>query len=88
MKIISRKYEVFPYFGLYSIMLIFFFSLLVFSLIYKYTLKKIKNNLKLAQYNFFKNLNNNLDIKIFIMLLLLMELIYLYKGEGFIFYYT
>lgn len=87
-KIISRKYEVFPYFGLYSIMLIIFFSLLVFSFIYKYTLKKIKNNLKLAQYNFFKNLNNNLDIKIFIMLLLLMELIYLYKGEGFIFDYT
>ena len=86
-KIISKKYEVFPHFQLYTIMLIIFLSLLILSYIYIYTYNKIKNNIKVVQHNFYKEINNNINIKICIIFLLFIELGFFYKIEGFIFDY-
>lgn len=83
-KISSKKYEVFPYYFLYSLMFIIFLILLIFSLIYKYTIKKYLNDLKEVQLQFFKQLNNNIDSKIYIIFLLYIELNFFYKEEGFI----
>ena len=84
-QIISKKYEVFPYIGLYSIMLIISLSLLLFSFFYKYTIKKFENHLKEKQIQLFKEINGNIDTKIYINFLLFIELNIFYNEEGFIF---
>ena len=84
-QIISKKFEVFPYIGLYSIMLIISLSLLFFSFLYKYAIKKFGNHLKEKQIQLAKKITGNIDTKIYINFLLFIELNIFYNEEGFIF---
>ena len=84
-QIISKKFEVFPYIGLYSIMLIISLSLLFFSFLYKNAIKKFGNHLKEKQIQLAKKITGNIDTKIYINFLLFIELNIFYNEEGFIF---
>lgn len=87
-KIISKKYETFPYIGLYSIILYVLLLLFIFSMFYKYLIKKYENSLKIKHILFLKNIQNCLDEKIYILFLLFMDLYFFYNLEGFIYDYT
>jgi hypothetical protein len=62
-RIISKKYEIFPFKELYSILLIFSLILFAFAFIYKYTLKKFEDDLKERQIIFLKDLQYYLNEK-------------------------
>ena len=87
-KIISKKYEIFPYIKLYGLLITITFILFSFSLIYKYTLKKFKINLKEKQLIFIKDIQNFIDLKICILFLIFLELNLFYDIEGFILDYS
>ena len=83
-KVLSKKYEVFPYIKLNTLLLIISLILFAFSFIYKYTLKKYEINLKERQINFFKDLQYYINEKFIILFFLYVELNIFYSYEGFI----
>ena len=85
--IVSQKYELFPYIGLYSIILIISLFLFIFSFLYKCLIKKYEDNLKERQIIFSKEIQCYLDAKISILFLLFMELNFFYNSKGFIIEY-
>ena len=87
-KIISKKYEIFPFKELYSILLIFSLILFAFAFIYKYTLKKFEDDLKERQIIFLKDLQYYLNEKFTILFFLYIELNIFYSYEGFIMDYS
>ena len=87
-RIISKKYEIFPFKELYSILLIFSLILFAFAFIYKYTLKKFEDDLKERQIIFLKDLQYYLNEKFAILFFLYIELNIFYSYEGFIMDYS
>ena len=85
--IISKKCELFPYIGLYSIILLISLFLFIFSLLNKCLIKKFEDTLKGRQIKFTKEIQCYLDSKLCILFLLLLELNIFYNTEGFIIEY-
>jgi hypothetical protein len=86
--IISKKVDAFPFGFLYMLLLINAFLLFLFSYIYKILIKMYQFAYNFYQTNFYNTLHNLIDFKIFLLLLLYIELNLFYNVEGIIFEYT
>ena len=86
--IISKKVDAFPFGFLYMLLLTNAFLLFLFSYIYKILIKMYQFAYNFYQTNFYNTLHNLIDFKIFLLLLLYIELNLFYNVEGIIFEYT
>jgi hypothetical protein len=86
--IISKKVDAFPFGFLYMLLLTNAFLLFLFSYIYKLLIKMYQFAYNFYQTNFYNTLHNLIDFKIFLLLLLYIELNLFYNVEGIIFEYT
>ena len=84
-KVISKKIEIFPFRQLYLINIFTSFFLFTFSLIYKYAFAKYEYNYREKQIYFLNDLKFFIYSKIFILLLLFIELNLFYNFKGFFF---
>ena len=82
-RILSKKYEVFPYIGLYIIITTTSMILFIFSMLYRFLIQKYENNYKLKQKNFLLNIEFFIEIKLFVLFPFLFELNTFYNKEGF-----
>ena len=86
--IISKKVDAFPFGFLYMLLLINAFLLFMFSYIYRLLIKMYVSTYNVYQTNFYNTLHNLIDFKIFLLLLLFVELNIFYNVDGIVFEYT
>ena len=82
-RILSKKYEVFPYIGLYIFIAITSMILFTFSMLYRSLIQKYENNYKLKLKKFLLNIGYFIDIKILVLFPFLLELNTFYNIQGF-----
>ena len=82
-KIISRKFEVFPFIGLYIFIAITSIILFIFSMLYRFLIQKYENNYKLKQIQFLLKIGHFLEIKLLVLFPFLLELNTFFYMQGF-----
>jgi hypothetical protein len=73
-RILSRKYEVFPYIGLYIFITTTSMMLFIFFMLYRFLIQKYGNNYRLKQKEFLLNIGIFMGIKVVILFFCLVEL--------------
>ena len=86
--IISKKIDVFPFKFLFILLIIIEILLFVFSNIYKILLKLYNSTYNTNQINFYRKIHSIIDLRIFTLLLLYIEINLFFNVEGIVIEYT
>lgn len=82
-RILSKKYDVFPYIGLYIFIATTSIILFIFSMLYRSLIQKYESNYKLKQKIFLLNILFFIEIKLLVLFPFLLELNTFYYRQGF-----
>lgn len=88
LKIMTKKIELFPYKFFCILMVCITSFLFIFSYVFKFLLKCYRASYTENQINFFISIYNIIDYKIFVLILLYIELNLFYNVDGMVFEYT